>query len=200
MTEQRFNQFPAREAQVFESFLDAFDRMASFQGIKYALQDYEPHPGGVEDYDIRVAASSGPITFEIQESQDFSSYGDLRLDYVSAFTPMDYRCNSLQAFKADEQAGRVTVQKWGKVINPEADFLVVEFQNGQPQWQIYHLLTINELLPELESIGQFRTNFKFREAWGSAFLAVPETHPTLQRAKPQTLTEILTRTLNAREP
>ena len=200
MTLRRFDQYPVREVQVFNKFLDIFDQRPGFRGIKAALGNYEAHPEGIEEYDIRVVTDSGGIRIEIQESQQFSRYGDLRLDYVSSFIPVSYRCSNLQRFKEDMAAGIVTVEKWGKVIEPKADFLVVEFQNGQLDWQIYHLPTLNQLLPELENAGDFRTNHKRGEAWGSAFLAVRETHPVLQRAKPTTLAEIVARTLNANNP
>ena len=186
--------------QVFQRFLDDYDGRTGFRGLKDALQDYEPHPDGVETYDIRVATSSDTlITFEIQESKDFRRYGDLRLDYVSAFTPVTFRCNTLAEFNDAEKAGAVRVEKWGKVVNPGADFLVVEFQNGQPHWQVYHLGALHALLPALGEIGKFRTNVKRGEGWGSAFLAVRENHPILQRTKPTTLAEILALTLGAQD-
>ena len=197
MTERRFSEYPPREVEVFTRFLDAFNDRPGFQGIKDALGKYEVHPQRMEEYDIRVVTDSGVIRVEIQESQQFSRYGDLRLDYVASFTPVSYRCNNLQGFRKDRAAGLVTVKKWGKVIEPKADFLVVEFQNGQNQWQVYHLPTLHALLPELEESGHFKTNVKRGESWGSAFLAVSESHPVLQRAKPTTLAEILARTLNA---
>ena len=199
MTGRRFIQYPANEIQVFGRFLDAFDSRPGFEGIKSSLGTYEAHPEGMEEYDIRVVTDSGGIRVEIQESGQFSRYGDLRLDYVSSFIPVSYRCSSLQKFREDMGAGLVDVEKWGKVIDPKADFLVVEFQNGQQQWQIYHLPTLHTLLPELEEIGQFRTNVKRGESWGSAFLAVRESHPILQQAKPTTLAEILARTLNSQQ-
>ena len=196
MTGRRFSQYSACEEQVFKRFLDAYDNISGFRGIKAALQNYEMHPEGIEDYDVRVSVNDVPITFDVQESRNFSRYGDLRIDYVSVFKPADYWCSSLQQFQKDEAAGGVVVEKWGKGVNPLADFLVVEFHNGKDQWQVYHIPTIRRLLPELGRIGYFKINDKDpSEDWGSAFLAVKETHPLLQRAKPKTLNEVLTRTL-----
>lgn len=190
-TRRRFNQYAPREPEVFSRFLDSFDQKPGFEGIKEVLSRCEPHPGGTEDYDIRCKTERGYLTFDIQESQDFSKYGDLRIDYVSSFRPRSYRTQSIAQFKRDHAAGRVTVEKWGKVLDPKAEFLVVEFRNGQIQWEIYDLRELHKLVSELERIGQFRTNAKYGESWGSAFLAVPENHRILQGVKPANLEDIL---------
>ena len=193
LTGQRFDEYASRETEVFAHFLDNFDQKPGFKGIKEALNRYEPHPGGIEDYDIRCETERGYITFDIQESENFSTYGDLRIDYVSSFRPVSRRFYNISQFKQALDSQRVTVDTWGKVVDPKAEFLVVEFHNGKTQWQIYNLRELHKLLPELETIGQFRTNIKYGEGWGSAFLAVRETHPTLQGVKPPTLEDILSR-------
>ena len=192
-TGQRFDQYSPREPEVFERFLDSFDKKPGWEGIKETLAIYVPHPDGIEDYDIRCETERGYITFDIQESQDFSKYGDVRIDYVSAFRPVGYRTRSLAQFKRDLAAQKVAVEIWGKVVDPKADFLVYEFSNGETWWQIYDLRALNKALPELERIGQFLTNIKYGESWGSAFLAVPEKHEILQGAKPARLEDILRR-------
>lgn len=192
-TGARFDRYSQREPQVFRRFLDNFDQMPEFERIKEALGRFEHHPDDIEDYDIRSETEGGYITFDTQESNNFKKYWDLRLDYVSSFVPVGYRTANLQRFKNDVAAGAVTVEKWGKVVEPKADFLVVEFQNGYLDWQIYHLPTLHRLLPQLETAGDFHTNHKRGEPWGSAFLAVKERNPLLQSAKPKNLDEILSR-------
>lgn len=44
---------------------------------------------------------------------------------------------------------------------------------------------------QLRKIGFFKTNRKRNENWGSAFLAVPENHPIIQKTRPKTLGQIL---------
>ena len=144
-----------------------------------------------EDYDIRCTTEYGYITFDIQESQDFRKYGDLRIDYVSAFQPPSFRTRSLKDFEQALSDSRVTVNKWGKVVDPKADFLLVEFRNGTPRWRVYDLPQLHQSLPELQSVGQFRTNRKFGESWGSAFLAVPESHQIVQNTRPNKLSDLL---------
>ena len=192
MTQGRFAKYPAREVAVFKRFLDIYDLRPGFRGAKSALGNYRPHPEGLEDYDIQVVTDRGILRIEIQESKAFSKYGDLRLDYVSDFRPAGYRSSNLSEFiEATEQA-EVRVEKWGKLVEPKADFLIVEFQNGHLDCQIYSLPILAQLRLQLERAGQFRTNHKQGESWGSAFLAVKETHPVLQKAKPAVLVDILT--------
>ena len=192
-TGERFDQYAPRESQVFSQFLDDFDRKPGFLGIKQALATYEAHPDGIEEYDIRCQTERGYVTIDVQESEDFAKWGDLRIDYVSSYTPVWYRTRNISQFKRDARNGRVTVDKWGKVVDPKADFLVVEFHNGKPLWQIYDLGALHDALGELEQVGQFITNTKRGENWGSAFLAVPENHKILQNAKPDDLEDVLRR-------
>ena len=191
MTTQRFHKYPQREPRVFQRFLDAFEMQTAFKGIRYALSRYEHHPNGIQDYDIRVVVNQGVLTFDTQESTSFSRYGDLRIDYISAYEPADYRPRNLSELKNALAAGKIIVKRWGKVIRPAADYLIVEFRNGKTQWQVYDLNELHRMLPQLEKTGRFRTNRKQGESWGSAFLAVPEKHPILQAAKPKDLSAIL---------
>ena len=192
-TGRRFDQYSQREPAVFSRFLDSFDRKRGFNGIKEALGEFMHHPDGIKEYDIRCETERGCLTFDIQESRDFSKYGDVRIDYVSSFTPASYRTQSLSQFRLDMDARRVTVEKWGKVVAPRAEFLVFEFPGAQTFWQIYNLRQLNSMVRQLEKIGQFRTNKKYGEEWGSAFLAVKERHQILQDAKPRNLEDILSR-------
>ena len=197
MTGRRFEQFPPNEPAVFRRFLENFANRPGWEGIQEHLGNFVPHPDDTDDFDIRCDTPRGYITIEIQESQDFSAWGDLRLDYVSSFRPQTYRTYSLLDFERDVTSGRVRVEKWGKVVEPKADFLVVEFRNGDTFWEIYDLAELHRLLPEFQEIGQFRTNHKMGESWGSAFLAVSEDDPVLQGAKPSTLEDVLTRAKDA---
>ena len=149
------------------------------------------HPNGTEDYDLLCETGQGSITFDIQESHDFFKYHDLRIDYISVFRPPTFKTRSIKDFENALKSGRVTVNKWGKVVSPKADFLLVEFHNDDTHWGIYNLRQLHELLPELKNTGFFRTNHKHGENWGSAFLAIKENHQILQRARPKTLIDIL---------
>lgn len=192
MTRQRFGHYSSREPEVFRRFLASFEQKPEFQGIEEALGNFETHPESTEDYDIRCNTPQGYITFEIQESENFSRYGDLRVDYVSAFTPSTYRTSDTQKFKNDLIVGEVTVDKWGKAVEPKAQFLVCEFHNGQTQWQIYNLHKLSYSIEQLESIGKLKINQKQGEPWGSAFLAVKENDSVLNATKPACLQDILT--------
>lgn len=183
---------------MFSRFLESFDRKQGFEGIKNALGKYVAHPGSTEDYDIRCETERGFITFDIQESQDFRRYGDVRVGYVSSFRPVSRRFQSLSQFRQAVDTGQVTVEKWGKVLAPRAEYLVIEFRNGQTFWQIYDLWQLNEAVKELEKVGKFKTNHKRGEDWGSAFLAVPAGNPLLQGARPGNLGEILAQAKPAR--
>ena len=191
MTIQRFAHYSRRESEVFRRFLAKFEQKPKFQGIEESLENFESHPKGTEDYDIMCSTPQGYITFDIQESENFRKYGDLRIDYVSAFSPPTYRTSDTQKFKDDLRVGEVVVDKWGKVMDPKAQFLVCEFHNGQTQWQIYNLHILNQYVEQLEGVGEFKTNQKRGESWGSAFLAVKENHAVLKSAKPTCLQDIL---------
>lgn len=197
MTIQRFQEYPSREEAVFNRFLDYYANQPDWEEVKEHLSTYELHPEGTEDYDIRCTTEQGYITFDIQESHDFKKYRDLRIDYVSAFRPPTFRTGSLKEFESALEDGRVTVNKWGKVVDPKADFLLVEFHNGDTHWGVYNLAQLHESLTELKNIGFFRTNRKRDERgepderWGSAFLAVGESHQILQKARPKTLSDLL---------
>ena len=191
MTGKRFQEYSSKEEAVFNRFLDYYTNQLGWEEIREHLSDYAVHPDGTEDYDIRCTTRQGYITFEIQESHDFKRYGDLRIDYVSAFQPPTFRAKNVREFDSAEENGTVIVKKWGKVVNPKADFLLVEFHNGNTHWGLYNLRQLHESLTELKAIGFFRINRKQGENWGSAFLAVNESHQILQRARPKTLIDLL---------
>ena len=191
MTGERFDKYSSQEEAVFNRFLDYYADQPGWEEVKEHLSDFELHPNGTEDYDIRCTTEHGYITFDIQESQDFKRYGDLRIDYVSAFRPPSFRASSLKDFERALEDRRVIVDKWGKVYEPKADFLIVEFHNGDTQWGIYNLAQLHQSLPDLRNIGQFKTNRKYGESWGSAFLAVSENHQLVQSTRPKTLADLL---------
>lgn len=190
MTTGRFDHYSSREEVVFNQFLDYYANQQGWEDIKGHLSNYVMHPDGTEDYDVRCATEYGYITFDIQESGDFKKYGDLRIDYVSVFRPRSFRTRSLQDFESALADGTVIVDKWGKVVHPKADFLLVEFHNGI-QWRVYNLAQLHQSLAQIRTVGQFRTNHKYGESWGSAFLAVRESHKILQNTKPKTLADLL---------
>lgn len=191
MTIRRFQHYPSREEAVFNRFLDYYANQPGWEAIREHLNNYVVHPDGTEDYDIRCDTEYGYITFDIQESENFQRYGDLRIDYVSIFRPRSFYARNLEDFERALEYRKVIVEKWGKVVTPKADFLLVEFHNGLIQWQVYNLVQLHQSLPELRNIGKFKINRKFGESWGSAFLAVPENHQILQSTKPKTLGDLL---------
>ena len=191
MTSDRFDQYSSQEEPVFNRFLDYYANQPGWGEVKEHLGNYVVHPDGTEDYDIRCTTEHGYITFDIQVSEDFEKYGDLRIDYVSIFQPPSFRTSSLKDFKSAVADGTVIVNKWGKVVDPKAHFLLVEFHNGNPRWRVYNLAQLHRSLAALEDVGLFRTNRKSGESWGSAFLAVPENHQILQRTRPKTLADLL---------
>lgn len=195
MTIQRFEEYSKKEKEVFKRFLDYYANQPGWEEVKEHLSNYEGHPDGTEDYDIGCTTEQGYITFDIQESGDFSKWGDLRIDYVSAFRPPSFWARDLEEFERAVEDKRVNVDKWGKVIDPKADFLIVKFHNGDIFWRVYNLKQLHQSLAELRKVGQFKINRKFGagESWGSAFLAVPESHQVLQRARPKTLADLLKR-------
>ena len=191
MTTQRFDRYSSQEVDVFKRFLDHYANQPGWEDIKEHLSNYVPHPDGTDDYDIRCTTQYGYITFDIQVSENFEKYRDLRIDYVSIFQPRLFYAKSLEDFEKARKDGEVIVNKWGKVVNPKADFLLVEFLNGIPRWRVYNLMQLHKLLPELRKVGQFKINRKRGESWGSAFLAVPENHQIVQRTRPKTLADLL---------
>lgn len=191
MTIERFDQYSSQEEEVFNRFLDDYANQPGWGEVKEHLSNYEVHPNGTEDYDIRCTTEHGYITFDIQVSENFKKYGDLRIDYVSIFQPLSFRTRSLKDFESAVADGSVIVNKWGKVIDPKADFLLVEFHNGNPLWRVYNLAQLHQSLAALQDVGQFRTNHKKGESWGSAFLAVRESHQILQSTSPKTLAGLL---------
>ena len=190
MTGQRFDQYSSREEAVFNRFLDNYANESGWEEVKEHLSNYEMHPDGTEDYDIRCTTEYGYITFDIQESENFEKYGDLRIDYVSIFRPRSFYASSLEDFESALEDGRVSVEKWGKVVDPKADFLLVEFHNGI-NWGVYNLAQLHQSLKELRRVGAFKINRKSGESWGSAFLAVRESHQIVQSTKPKTLADLL---------
>ena len=191
MTIRRFDQYSSQEEAVFNRFLDDYANQPGWGEVKEHLSNYVMHPDGTEDYDIRCTTEHGYITFDIQESENFEKYGDLRIDYVSIFKPPSFRTGSLKDFESAVADGRVIVNKWGKVVDPKADFLLVEFHNGDPLWRVYNLAQLHQSLEALQEAGEFKTNHKIGESWGSAFLAVPESHHIVQSTRPKTLADLL---------
>jgi len=191
MTGERFGKYSSQEEEVFNRFLDYYANQPGWKEVKEHLSNYVMHPDGTEDYDIRCTTEQGYITFDIQVSQDFKKYRDLRIDYVSAFRPPAFRTSSLEDFKSASKDGKVIVDKWGKVIDPKADFLLVEFHNGNTFWRVYNLKQLHHSLEGLRNIGKFKTNHKYGESWGSAFLAVRESHQIIQSTRPNTLADLL---------
>ena len=91
MTIERFDRYSSKEKAVFNRFLDDYANQPDWEEVKENLSNYVMHPGGTDDYDIRCTTEHGYITFEIQVSENFERYGDLRIDYVSAFQPPSFR-------------------------------------------------------------------------------------------------------------
>ena len=192
MTGSRFRDYTRDEDEVFHRFLEEYDDIPGFEGIFDALSDYSVHPSGAQEYDIRVSTPKGRLLVEIQQSTRFDHYGDVRLDYVAAFLPADFKCSTLKQFEEARQSGQVEVSKWGKIADPQAHLLVVKFYNGDDPFHIYSLAAIRSILPQLERIGRFRINDKgVGERWGSAFLAIRHSEPALQATSPKSLEEVL---------
>ena len=191
MTIRRFQHYSSREEAVFNRFLDYYANQPGWEAVREHLNNYVVHPDRTEDYDIRCTTEYGYITFDIQESENFQRYRDLRIDYISIFRPKSFYARSLEEFERALEYRKVTVEKWGKVITPKADFLVVEFHNGLTQWQVYNLVQLHQSLPDLRNIGAFKINKKDKEDWGSAFLAVPKNHEILKSTEPKTLAHLL---------
>lgn len=189
-TGDRFHQYESQESMVFLNFLEQFDKKKNFIGIASSLQNFVLHPGGTDLYDIECNADGGQLTFEIQISNNFRRYGDLRLDYVSVYRPYS-RFISLSEFQTAEENNFITITKWGKIVEPKAKFLICEFRNGKPMRAIYNLRLINERLDYWKKEGKFKTNRKYGEPWGSAFIVIPENDKQLQQTKPKTLNDIL---------
>ena len=196
MTLDRFSKYSENEERVWNRFLDSYDQKEGFAGIKKEFSDYDVHPGGEQEYDIRVNHLRIIITVDIQESADFHRYGDLRLDYVAAYTP-NIKYGTLQAFERAVREGRVTVDKWGKVVEPKADYLVVEFQGENRELyrpdphRIYSLPLLHKHLAYWKSLNRFFTNIKtHRESWGSAFIPINRDDAPLRSTEPQSLREM----------
>jgi len=178
MTLDRFSKYSENEECVWNRFLDSYDRKEGFEGIKREFSDYDVHPEGEQEYDIRVNNLRIRITVDVQESQNFDRYGDLRLDYVSAYTPNLRYCN-LQNFERAIRKGTVNVDRWGKVVDPKADYLLVEFQRNNRELffldphRVYSLSLLHKHLSYWKSLNRFFTNKKAcGESWGSAFIPV----------------------------
>ena len=75
----RFDDYSQLEEFVFERFLTEFEETLPFQGIRDTLTPYYSHPCGTDDFDILCNTEVGKIKFEIQVSEDFEKYGDLRI-------------------------------------------------------------------------------------------------------------------------
>jgi len=206
MTLDRFSKYSENEERVWNRFLDSYDRKEGFEGIKREFSDYDVHPEGEQDYDIRVNNLRIRITVDIQESQNFDTYGDLRLDYVSAYTPnLKYR--TLHDFERAIRKGAVNVDKWGKVVEPKADYLVVEFQRRNRELffpdphRVYSLSLLHKHLSYWRSLNSFFTNNKTQgEPWGSAFIPVKRDNATLRSTEPQSLRELTTPILRWQRP
>ncbi len=54
MTQERFSEYATNEEAVWNRFLDTYEHLPTFKGIKQAFRVYEMHPDGTEEYDIRV--------------------------------------------------------------------------------------------------------------------------------------------------
>jgi len=120
----------------------------------------------------------------------------VRLDYISAYTPYTSFSN-LQDFNSALRDGRVKVEKWGKVVEPKADYLVVEFRCSDGQLylpdshRVYSLPLLHDNLSHWESNWPFKTNVKSqREPWGSAFIPVDQNNPILRSTEPRSLIEM----------
>jgi len=198
MTRNRFCKFIPNEEEVWNRFLASYDQKQGFVGIKSEFENYEMHPDGEKDYDLIVNHVRIAITVDIQESRDFDKYGDLRLDYISAYLP-NTKFYTLKDFNRAKRAGNVTVEQWGKIVEPKADYLVVEFRdsNGQlhlpDSHRVYSLSLLHDHLSYWESLKQFKTNTKTQgESWGSAFIPVRRDNPTLRSTEPRSLVEMTT--------
>jgi len=70
------------------------------------------HPEGTEAYDLCVNNLRIKATVDIQENNNFEKWGDLRLDFVSVYTP-DRLFRTYNEFRASLDATQISVEKWG---------------------------------------------------------------------------------------
>ena len=198
MTLHRFAEYTGREEDVWKRFLNTDERIPNFAGISEKFKDYDMHPEGTEAYDLCVNNLRIKVTVDIQENNNFEKWGDLRLDFVSVYTP-DRLFRTYNEFRASLDATQISVEKWGKIVEPQADYLVVEFRQctmgelwPHSPHRIYSLQLPHDHLNYWITHGIFRTNIKrdTEETWGSAFIAIKREDENLRATEPCSLMEM----------
>lgn len=135
----------------------------------------------------RLMLFNGETKLEIQfcDGEAFGKYGDIRLDYISAFKYRDaVRASTswispgyIEAFMQS-----IEVLTWGKMKRSEADTLAIYI--GEPEC-IFYLVSMRELQKK-ERVNYFlqqygiNINRKKGEDWESAFIAVDYEDPVLR--------------------
>lgn len=169
-TKERFREFSGREAEIAKRLTDL---LSPFGDVTRLVEVPER-----KTYD-RILLFNGETKLEIQycDGAAFGKYGDLRLDYISAFNYLPGIKPSsswIAPSEVEKFLASINVLRWGKLKESEADTLVIFI--GAPVC-IFYLVSMKELQKEkrlkyfLDTYGLL-INKKKNENWQSAFIAV----------------------------
>lgn len=212
MTQSRFEHGSENnEMELFKLSLDYLEGCKDFKGIKNLIEKYDKiktdkedmqHPN--KDISVKFKDTTKPIIMELQHSSidDFRKYEDIRLDYVSAYIPY-IKIWGLKNFNEKINNKKITIKKWGKLKEYDADILIYIICEYEDSTKIYKnidkilILDVKELQNNLNywenAYGyNLKTNNKKDECWGSAFIPVPEDNKVLQQCKIKSLQDLKT--------
>jgi len=212
MTQDRFEHASEdNELKLFSLSLQYLETCKCFKGIRGLIEKY----GKIERNDknthypkkdifVKFKDFSKRLIVEIQYSNryDFKKYGDIRLDYVSAYIPY-IKIHGLKKFNEMIKNKTINVERWGKLKECDADVLIYVICEYDKITKTYKnidevlIFSIEKLQNNLnywenEYGKRLKTNNKQNEEWGSAFIPVPADDNILQQCRITSLHELIT--------
>lgn len=181
-TKERFGKYVEMEDDIVKRLKRLLDPFGEVTRIREAPDR--------KTYD-RLLLFSGTTKLEIQfcDGEAFGKYGDIRLDYISAFKyneilrhPIKKSWRRIEPHNIEAFMGSIEILRWGKIKVSEADTLSIYI--GAPECRFY-LVSMRELQKAetvdylLQEYG-ININHKKRENWDSAFIPVDYSDPVLR--------------------
>jgi hypothetical protein len=178
-TRDRFKLYTQREKEVIE-------RIRKLTELGAEIVKVNPAPDGAT-YDRVLVMPSGEVKLEIQitEAADFLLYGDVRLDFISAFAFLsDSPYRGKAAIKPVEIPGflnSIAINRHGKLFQCEADSFAFWVTPPVDLLWLYSVEALQKNRTYFMYEYGIRINIKSAdEGWQSSFVPVPMDDAILQ--------------------
>lgn len=176
-TRDRFEKYIALEQEVMEKI-----GLLTQMGTDIVKVLPAPNRATYDRVLVMPGGSRTNLEIQITEAAAFEKYGDIRLDYISAFKYQGEKYRGLRFIRgasATDFEESVEILRWGKLVESEADTLAF-YVPGRCLW-LYSMGCLQAAAPYFALRYGLLINRKACEEWQSCFIAVPCDDERLER-------------------